>query len=58
MYSIYPDHLNTPRLISDQSGNTVWRNDNTEPFGDSVPNDDPNGIGVLSICPTSFGVVR
>src|SRR5437899_493911 len=29
----------------DQSGTTVWRNDNTEPFGDSVPNGDPNNTG-------------
>jgi RHS repeat-associated protein len=45
LYYIVPDHLNTPRLIADQAGNTVWRNDNTEPFGDSVPNDDPNSTG-------------
>lgn len=32
-------------MIADQAGNTVWRNDNTEPFGDSVPNDDPNSTG-------------
>jgi RHS repeat-associated protein len=45
IYYIQTDHLNTPRLIADQAGNTVWRNDNTEPFGDSVPNEDPNNTG-------------
>ena len=45
VYYIETDHLNTPRLIEDQNGNAVWRNDNTEPFGDSVPNDDPNNTG-------------
>jgi RHS repeat-associated protein len=45
IYYIEVDHLNTPRSISDQAGNEVWRWDNTEPFGDSVPNDDPNNIG-------------
>jgi RHS repeat-associated protein len=40
-------YLNTPRLIADQAGNTVWRNDNTEPFGDSVPNDNPSGLGAF-----------
>jgi len=47
VYYIVPDHLNTPRLIADQAGNTVWRNDNTEPFGDSVPNDNPSGLGTF-----------
>jgi RHS repeat-associated protein len=49
MYFIHPDHLNTPRSISDQSGNEVWRWDNTEPFGDSVPNDNPSGFGVFDM---------
>jgi len=40
-------YLNTPRLIQDQAGTTVWRNDNTEPFGDSVPNDNPSGLGAF-----------
>ena len=44
---IFPDHLNTPRLIADQAGNAVWRNDNTEPFGDSVPNNNPSGLGAF-----------
>ena len=43
---IQPDHLNTPRLIANQAGVTVWRNDNTEPFGNSVPNNYPDGDGV------------
>jgi RHS repeat-associated protein len=47
MYFIHPDHLNTPRSISDQAGNEVWRWDNTEPFGDSVPNDNPSGFGAF-----------
>ncbi|HKW36900.1 MAG TPA: Ig-like domain-containing protein [Burkholderiales bacterium] len=45
IYYIVPDHLNTPRLIVDQNQSTVWRNENTEPFGDSVPNADPNNTG-------------
>jgi len=45
VYYIETDHLNTPRLIQDQNGNAVWRNDNAEPFGDSVPNADPNNTG-------------
>jgi RHS repeat-associated protein len=32
-------------MVSNQAGTTVWRNDNTEPFGDSIPNQDPNNTG-------------
>jgi RHS repeat-associated protein len=42
MYYIHTDHLSTPRVIADQAGNEMWRWDNTEPFGDSAPNEDPN----------------
>jgi RHS repeat-associated protein len=44
-YYIHVDHLNTPRLIADSSGTTVWRNDNIEPFGDSVPDENPSELG-------------
>ena len=47
LYYIHVDHLNTPRLIADQNQRTVWRDDNTEPFGDSAPDDDPSGLGVF-----------
>jgi len=46
IYYIVPDQLNTPRLVANQAGTTVWRWDNTEPFGNSLPNDDPDGDGV------------
>ncbi len=32
-------------MIEDQNQNIVWRWDNTEPFGDSVPNGDPGNTG-------------
>jgi len=47
VYYIDTDHLNTPRLIADQAGATIWRNDNAEPFGDSVPNNNPSGLGAF-----------
>ena len=43
IHDIQTDQLNTPRLITDQSGNTVWQWDNTDPFGNNVPNQNPNG---------------
>ena len=47
LYYIHVDHLNTPRLIADQNQRTVWRDDNTEPFGDSAPDENPSGLGVF-----------
>jgi RHS repeat-associated protein len=44
---IQVDHLNTPRVITDPAGNLVWTWDNTEPFGDSVPDENPSGLGIF-----------
>jgi RHS repeat-associated protein len=49
MYFIHADHLNTPRLIADSTGTTVWRNDNAEPFADSVPDENPSGLGIFEM---------
>lgn len=43
LYFIHPDHLNTPRLIADSTQTTVWKWDQAEPFGNNVPNEDPDG---------------
>src|SRR5262249_20730161 len=45
IYYIHTDYLNTPRLITDQSAQAVWRWDNTEPFGNNVPDENPSGFG-------------
>jgi RHS repeat-associated protein len=39
-------HLNTPRLVADATGTTVWRWDQAEPFGNNPANDDPDGNSV------------
>ena len=44
-----PDHLNTPRLIANSAGTTVWRWDQGEPFGNDVPNENPSGLGTLVV---------
>ena len=44
-YYIHADHLDTPRVITDTSGNVVWQWDNTDPFGNNVPNENPSGVG-------------
>jgi RHS repeat-associated protein len=43
----YADHLNTPRLVADSTGTTVWRWDQQEPFGDSPADENPSGLGVF-----------
>ncbi|MCE9640147.1 MAG: hypothetical protein K8S22_08375, partial [Betaproteobacteria bacterium] len=46
LYFIHPDHLGTPRLVTDEVNTIVWRNlPTTEPFGNSPPEDDPNATG-------------
>jgi RHS repeat-associated protein len=40
------DHLNTPRLVADATGTTVWRWDQTEPFGNKPADEDPDANSV------------
>lgn len=46
IYYIHPDHLGTPRQITDSQNRIVWRWDSVEPFGTELPNEDPDGDGV------------
>jgi RHS repeat-associated protein len=44
---LHADHLNTPRLATDETGKVVWRNlPTTEPFGNSPVEEDPDNDGV------------
>jgi len=45
IYDIHTDHLRTPRMVTDASGNSVWEWIGT-PFGESLPNQNPNNTGV------------
>ncbi len=54
IYYIHPDHLNTPRLIADSTGTTVWRWDQGEPFGNDIPNGDPSNTGNAFDFPLRF----
>ena len=40
-------YLNTPRLVENQSQQAVWKWDQAEPFGDSVPNQQPASAGAF-----------
>jgi len=46
MLSMHPEYLNTPRLVADAAGTTVWRWDQQEPFGANPANEDPDANSV------------
>jgi RHS repeat-associated protein len=48
LYFIHSDHLNTPRLITNQVGQAVWQWDNADPFGNNAPNENPSGLGTFT----------
>jgi RHS repeat-associated protein len=45
----YADHLNTPRLVADATGTTVWRWDQQEPFGNNPADENPSGLGAFDL---------
>jgi RHS repeat-associated protein len=47
-FYIHPDHLNTPRVITNQAQQIVWRWDNDDPFGGNMTNENPSGLGVFT----------
>jgi RHS repeat-associated protein len=47
-YYVFTDHLNTPRLITNQVGQPVWKWDNNDPFGGNVPDENPSGLGAFT----------
>ncbi|MBS4098809.1 MAG: RHS domain-containing protein, partial [Sulfuricella sp.] len=44
-YYVHPDHLGTPRLVYNAAGTVIWRW-NSDPFGATPANEDPDGNGV------------
>jgi RHS repeat-associated protein len=49
LYFIHVDHLNTPRLVANDAGQTVWLWHQTEPFGNNVPDENPSGLGAFDL---------
>jgi RHS repeat-associated protein len=49
LYFVHADHLNTPRLVADATGTTVWRWDQGEPFGNNVADENPSGLGAFDL---------
>jgi RHS repeat-associated protein len=46
---MHVDHLNTPRLVADTTGTTVWKWDQQEPFGNNVADENPSGLGAFEL---------
>jgi len=58
IYYVYPDQIDTPRVIVRSSDNqVVWRWDGTDPFGAAQPNTNPAGLGVFVYDPRFPGQV-
>jgi RHS repeat-associated protein len=47
LYYVHADHLNAPRLVTDTSNNIRW-SWASDPFGTSIPNENPSSLGVFS----------
>ncbi|HQZ87086.1 MAG TPA: RHS repeat-associated core domain-containing protein, partial [Actinomycetota bacterium] len=55
LYFIHPDHLGTPRLVTDAANQVVWRHlPTTDPFGTTPPEEDPQGTGQRFEMPLAF----
>ena len=46
--SIHAKRLNTPRAITNTTGQLVWSWANDDPFGANVPNENPSGAGAFT----------
>jgi len=49
LHFVQVDHLNTPRLVADATGTTVWKWDELEPFGNSPADENPSGLGLFDL---------
>jgi RHS repeat-associated protein len=46
VHYVYADHIDTPRMLTNSADNAiVWRWDQADPFGASMPNENPTGAG-------------
>ena len=54
VYAVQTDHLNIPRLVVDRNQVAVWRWDQADPFGNNVPNQDPDGNSITFEFPLRF----
>jgi RHS repeat-associated protein len=48
LYYVYTDHLNTPRAVTDTANTMRWTW-HSEPFGSSLPNENPSGVAPFKL---------
>ena len=49
LHFAHVDHLNTPRLVADALGTTVWEWSQREPFGNDSPTENLRGLGTFEM---------
>jgi len=54
LYFVHVDHLNSPRLVADDTQKTVWKWEQDEPFGSNAANEDPDADAVAFEMPLRF----
>ena len=47
LHFVHVDHLNTPRLVTNELQQAVWRWDQQEPFGVIGPDENPSALGTF-----------
>jgi RHS repeat-associated protein len=47
IYHIHTDHLDAPRVVTDRSSNRRWSWRQAVPFGNAMPDDNPDNLGVF-----------
>jgi RHS repeat-associated protein len=47
LYFVHVDHLNTPRLVTNDQQQPVWRWEQQEPFGVNAPDENPSSLGMF-----------
>jgi RHS repeat-associated protein len=47
LYFVHADHLNTPRAVYDDQQQLRWKWDQQEPFGNNIPDENPDGLGTF-----------
>ncbi|WP_240435763.1 RHS repeat domain-containing protein [Ralstonia solanacearum] len=56
-YYIYADQIDTPRVITDTNNLMAWRWDQADPFGSTLPDDNPTSLGSFTYNPRFPGQV-
>ncbi len=46
-YYVYADQIDTPRVITDTNNLMVWRWDQADPFGATLPDENPTSLGAF-----------